>query len=126
MPSHKRAAPEWDDEFDDDDLDLDDDLDEGDDEDEDDDGRGYYDWGYFPRSTPRHVEGGIKARSGVRGKFGESWWAQKWIALLDSFGWSGRLQRGRSYARGGQVLDIRIHKGEVEARVQGSQRTPYK
>jgi uncharacterized Zn finger protein len=127
MPTRKRAAAaQWDDEFDEDEPDEEADLDEGDDEDEDDDGRGYYDWGYFPRSTPRHVEGGIKSRAGARGKFGESWWAQKWIDLLDSFGWSGRLQRGRSYARGGQVLDIRIHKGEVEARVQGSQRTPYK
>jgi uncharacterized Zn finger protein len=121
MPARKRAAaPQWDDEFDEDELD------EHDDDEDEDDGRGNYAWGYFPRSTPRHVEGGIKPRAGARGKFGGSWWAQKWINLLDSFGWSGRLQRGRSYARGGQVLDIRIHKGEVEARVQGSQRTPYK
>src|SRR3954453_10431267 len=126
MPARKRApAPQWDDEFDEDELDEADDVDDADDEDEADDDRGNYDWGYFRRSTPRHVEGGIKTRSGARGKFGESWWAQKWIALLDSFGWSRRLQRGRSYARGGQLLAIRIHKGEIEARVQGSQRTPY-
>src|SRR5262249_43445463 len=37
----------------------------------------------------------------------------------------GRLQRGRSYARHGQVLSIDIGKGEVNASVQGSRPTPY-
>jgi uncharacterized Zn finger protein len=39
---------------------------------------------------------------------------------------SGRLSRGRSYARKGQVLEINIKPGQVTARVQGSRRTPYK
>ena len=60
-----------------------------------------------------------------RGKFGETWWANKWVSLLDSFGWSNRLQRGRSYARGGQVLDIAIKAGVVNAKVQGSRPAPY-
>ncbi len=81
-------------------------------------------WGYFPRSTPISVEGGIKARS-QRGAFGEHWWARRWIAVLESYGWNNRLQRGRSYARRGQVLNIEIQPGRVSARVQGSRRTPY-
>ena len=39
---------------------------------------------------------------------------------------SGRLSRGRSYARRGQVIDIDVAPGQVTSRVQGSRRTPYK
>ncbi len=81
-------------------------------------------WGYFPRSVAIPVEGGIKART-QRGQFGEHWWARRWIAVLESFGWDARLQRGRTYARKGQVLNIDVHPGRVTARVQGSRRRPY-
>lgn len=81
-------------------------------------------WGYFPPSTPIPVKDGIKART-RHGRFGEHWWAQHWIAVLESFGWDNRLQRGRTYARKGQVLNIDVHPGWVTARVQGSRRTPY-
>jgi len=81
-------------------------------------------WGYFPKSTPIPVEDGIKART-KRGQFGEHWWAQRWIEVLQSFGWSNRLQRGRTYARKGQVMNIDVHPGRVTARVQGSRRKPY-
>lgn len=81
-------------------------------------------WGYFPKSTPIPVKDGIKART-QRGRFGEHWWARRWIGVLESFGWSNRLQRGRTYARKGQVLNIDVHPGRVTARVQGSRRTPY-
>jgi len=81
-------------------------------------------WGYFPKSTPIPVEDGIKART-KRGQFGEHWWARRWVAVLESFGWSNRLQRGRTYARKGQVLNIDVHPGRIAARVQGSRRKPY-
>lgn len=81
-------------------------------------------WGYFPKSTPIPVEDGIRART-QRGQFGEHWWAQRWIAVLESFGWDNRLQRGRAYARKGQVLNIDMRPGQITARVQGSRRTPY-
>lgn len=83
---------------------------------------GYY--GYYPPSTPRKVKGGIKAQS-KRGGFGQSWWAKQWIAVLESFQIGQRLARGRSYARGGQVVSINIEKGSVTASVQGSRPTPY-
>ncbi|MGE0824899.1 MAG: SWIM zinc finger family protein [Candidatus Binatia bacterium] len=86
---------------------------------------GYYDYDYFPPpSRPRDVKGGIKAQS-KRGTFGESWWAKRWISVLESFQIGARLDRGRSYARRGQVLSIAIDKGVVKAKVQGSQATPY-
>ena len=81
-------------------------------------------WGYFPKSTPIPVEDGIKART-KRGQFGKNWWARRWIAVLQTFGWSNRLQRGRTYARKGQVMNIDVRPGQVNARVQGSRRRPY-
>src|SRR5207247_2013948 len=42
------------------------------------------------------------------------------------FALGARLGRGRSYARRGQVLDVAIERGLVEARVQGSRPAPYK
>ena len=84
----------------------------------------WYEREFFPRSRPRAARGGIKAQS-KRGGFGESWWAKRWIAVLESFQIGARLQRGRSYARRGQVLSIHVGKGKVEAKVQGSRPTPY-
>ena len=83
-------------------------------------------WGYdwYPKSTPRKATGGIKAQS-KRGGFGESWWAKRWVAVIESFHIGGRLQRGRSYARGGQVLSIDVTAGKVQSKVQGSQAKPY-
>jgi uncharacterized Zn finger protein len=83
-----------------------------------------YDYDYFPPSRPREAKGGIKAQS-KRGTFGESWWAKRWIAVLESFHIGARLDRGRSYARRGQVLAISIDKGVVKAKVQGSRPKPY-
>src|SRR5438128_9863842 len=86
------------------------------------------DWGYWGRYQPRpkrQAKGGIKAQS-KRGTFGESWWAKRWIAVLESFNIGARLSRGRSYARRGQVLSIDIEKGHVTAKVQGSMSSPYR
>jgi uncharacterized Zn finger protein len=82
-------------------------------------------WGRFPpKSQPLAAKGGIRAVT-KRGKFGESWWARRWIEVLESFDIGARLQRGRSYARKGQVLSIEVNKGLIEARVQGSRPQPY-
>lgn len=79
---------------------------------------------FFPPSRPRAARGGIKAQS-RRGAFGESWWARRWIRVLEGFDLGARLRRGRSYARSGQVLDVVIDKGVVRSRVQGSRPKPY-
>ncbi len=68
---------------------------------------------------------GLRIRS-QRGEIGATWWGRKWIAALARFGWATRLERGRSYARRGQVLGLRIRPGEATARVQGSRPTPYR
>lgn len=85
----------------------------------------YNDFYYFKPSKPREVEGGLKARS-QRGAFGKSWWAGRWIAALERLMDAGRLTRGRSYARKGQVLSIEETPDGITARVQGSRPKPYK
>ena len=75
-------------------------------------------------SVPREARGGIKART-KRGTFGTSWWARRWVSVLEGFRIGARLGRGRSYARRGQVLAIEVEKGGVSARVQGSRARPY-
>ena len=86
--------------------------------------RNYYE-DYYPKPSKPRAADGIKAKS-QRGKIGESWWAGKWIKALEPLMDSGRLSRGRSYARGGQVLSLDIGPGVVKSRVQGSRATPYK
>jgi uncharacterized Zn finger protein len=73
---------------------------------------------------PRKVEGGIRARS-TRGAIGASWWSRRFLAVLESFALGGRLTRGRSYARAGQVLSLTVAPGQVSASVQGSRPAPY-
>jgi len=83
-----------------------------------------YDYNSFSDyGTARHVEGGIKLQS-KSGK-DKSWWANRWIAVLESFDIGGRLQRGRTYARKGQVTNLDIEIGSVTAKVQGSRAKPY-
>jgi len=80
---------------------------------------------YFKPTKPKEAKDGIKARS-QRGSFAKSWWAQRWISALERLVDSGRLTRGRSYARKGQVLSIEETKEGIAARVQGSRSSPYK
>ena len=81
-------------------------------------------WEDWPPSRPIRVDGGIRAKS-KRGAIGEQWWSRRFISVLESYGMSGRLARGRSYARAGQVLDFELAQGKVTARVQGSRVRPY-
>ncbi|MCG2819055.1 MAG: SWIM zinc finger family protein [Actinomycetia bacterium] len=79
---------------------------------------------YYPPSRPREVKDGIKSES-RHGKIGDTWWSDRWIEVLESFNMGARFNRGKSYARKGQVIDIDIEPGEVKARVQGSRARPY-
>ncbi|QKD82195.1 metal-binding protein [Thermoleptolyngbya sichuanensis A183] len=54
------------------------------------------------------------------------WWAQRWVDVLESFGWVRRLARARNYAREGNVLSIEFRGAKVHARVQGTAPEPYK
>ena len=78
-----------------------------------------------PASRPRAVEGGLKARS-TRGAIARTWWSGRFIAVLESIIVGGRLQRGRNYARRGQVVSMDVTAGLVSALVQGSRVQPYR
>lgn len=72
------------------------------------------------RPPPQH---GIKMKT-----TGTTWWGQRWIEALAVvlLGDTGRLARGKSYARAGRTHDLVIKGGEVTAKVTGSRPTPYR
>jgi len=82
---------------------------------------------WFPAepARPLAVEGGLKARS-TRGAIGQTWWSGRFIAVLEAIIVGGRLERGRNYARRGQVLSMDVAAGLVSALVQGSRVQPYR
>jgi uncharacterized Zn finger protein len=60
-------------------------------------------------------------------KAGTTWWGKRWIEALENVlrGDSGRLARGRTYARAGRTHDLVVKNGKVTAKVTGSRATPY-
>ena len=54
-----------------------------------------------------------------------TWWSRRFVEVLESYGLGTRMQRGRRYARSGQVLSLDVHAATIAAQVQGSRRTPY-
>ena len=87
--------------------------------------RGWDDrWHSYPPSVPLQAEGGI-ATSKQRGPMATSWWSRRFTDVLESYGLGARMQRGRRYARTGQVVSLEVTPGIIAAQVQGSRRTPY-
>jgi uncharacterized Zn finger protein len=93
-------------------------------EDESGEWRSRRDWSRFRPAKRIPVEDGLELRS-RRGAIGESWWSRRFLSAVESILTGGRLARGRTYARQGQVIDLGIGSGLVVAQVQGSRRTPY-
>lgn len=79
----------------------------------------------FEAARPLPAADGLVARSGD-GESGGTWWSQRFIEVLESFGVGSRLERGRSYALGGQVTELEVEPGIVLAKVQGTRYTPYR
>ncbi len=74
---------------------------------------------------PRPVEGGIQISS-TRGQVARTWWSGRFLAVVESLGVGGRLSRGRSYARAGQIVSLDVGAGGAVAQVQGSRPRPYR
>lgn len=81
-------------------------------------------WKQYPASKPLPVEGGI-ATSKRRGQMADTWWSKRFVDVLESYGLGARMQRGRRYARAGQVVTLDVTQGLIAAQVQGSRPTPY-
>jgi uncharacterized Zn finger protein len=79
---------------------------------------------WYPTTRPRPVDG-LKALS-TRGRIGQTWWSQRFIEVLEAIGVGSRLQRGKNYARRGQVISLEVAPGLVNAQVQGSRARPYR
>ena len=56
----------------------------------------------------------------------QEWWVQRWIDLLNTYRFKKRLERGRIYAREGNILHMDFRNGKVHAKVQGTASEPYK
>jgi uncharacterized Zn finger protein len=55
-------------------------------------------------------------------KIASSFWGEAWCEHLESFSdFENRLPRGRTYVRNGSVCHMSIAKGEIEAKVSGSE-----
>ena len=56
-----------------------------------------------------------------------SWWGRAWCENLERYAdYENRIDRGKRYVRTGSVIDLKIQKGRIIAKVQGTRRTPYK
>jgi len=56
----------------------------------------------------------------------QTWWSQRFIAVLESFKMGSRLARGKAYAEEAKVLKLSISSGIVTAMVQGSRKAHYR
>jgi uncharacterized Zn finger protein len=55
-------------------------------------------------------------------KIAKTFWGEAWCEHLESFSdFANRLPRGRTYVRNGSVCHLAIRKGEIEAKVSGSE-----
>ena len=60
-------------------------------------------------------------------KIAKSWWGRAWCDNLERYAdYESRLDRGKRYVKTGAVIDLSITKGRIQAKVQGSRKTPYK
>jgi uncharacterized Zn finger protein len=95
---------------------------------------GYFDWApYVPVAERRRraerklaklmKRGEVVAPVRIEGRIiARSFWGKSWCANLERYSdFENRLPRGRTYARNGSILDLRIAKGEVVAMVAGSE-----
>jgi SNF2 family DNA or RNA helicase/uncharacterized Zn finger protein len=58
--------------------------------------------------------------------YGQTWWGKQWLNALSNIDYSNRLPRGKTYANKGAVMDFSIKNHLISAKVQGSERKPYK
>ena len=101
----------------------------------------YWDDGFYSQPTTSELKRKLEAsrksaeKKGkvldpvvIRGRsIANSWWGQAWCANLERYAdFESRLERGKRYVKTGAVIDLKIGKGKILAKVQGSRKTPYK
>lgn len=101
----------------------------------------YWEAGYYSQPTEAELKGKAGASIQKAQKRGtvlepvvihgrtiaKSWWGNAWCENLERYAdYENRLDRGKRYVRTGSVIDLKIRKGKIAAKVQGTRRTPYK
>jgi uncharacterized Zn finger protein len=93
----------------------------------------YYEWrSYVPVAERRRKAEKKLARLKKKGQsidpvqiegrtIAKSFWGKSWCTNLERYSdFASRLPRGRTYVRNGSVVDLQIAKGEITAKVSGS------
>ena len=93
----------------------------------------YFDWHpYVPVAEKRRQAERELAKLRKRGQpvapvtidgrtIAKTFWGKSWCINLERYSdYASRLPRGRTYVRNGSILDLKIARGEVAARVAGS------
>ncbi len=95
----------------------------------------YYDWKpYVPVAKRRQKAKRLLAKLNSAGqiltpvtagrRIATTYWGQAWCQNLERYSdYSKRLPRGRTYARNGSIIDLKIVAGKITAQVMG--RTLY-
>ena len=78
----------------------------------------------YPVRIPRYAAG-IRAQESRSGG-ARTWWARRWVEVLERMGLGARLGRGKHYAVSGQVTGMRFEGPHVEAQVVGTRQDPYR
>ena len=79
---------------------------------------------HYPVRIPRYAAG-IRAQESRSGG-ARTWWARRWVEVLERMGLGARLGRGKHYAVSGQVTGMRLEGPHVEAQVVGTRLDPYR
>lgn len=98
-------------------------------------------WGYYPKNVTvaEKKEKAAKKLAQLRKKnpdirpviiegrnIAKTWWGKSWNVNLERYAdYANRIERGRSYARNGMILDLKISPRRVDALVMGTRSKPY-
>lgn len=103
--------------------------------------KNYWEQTYYPQPTENEIRSNAVRTAIKATKKGQtlhpvvltgrtiakSWWGKAWCRNLEQYAdFETRLPRGQKYVRSGAVVDLQIQKGKIQARVQGTRKTPYK